>query len=233
MSNLPSSLCMSLRLSARQRLRSASPCPSATRMPRQLIDFATQAETLGVAEIRLAPEAHALALCPSQASADAFANGRRARLRHLKLPTRAPESPPAPARRPAPPATSPRATLPPRSQPSTATFSIGSLDASHFRLRQGLRPSRQAALTLVGGENGAGLVVDGTAQERCRRLHGRARLARAFSGMSRPGRGEKYALARTAPTCLSRLGKDRIAEAFRKRMTMAGLRLYPRRQRDL
>jgi precorrin-3B synthase len=70
-----------------------------------------------------------------------------------------------------------------------------------------------AALTLVGGENGAGLVVDGTAKALPPRYSPRYEAARgigrvaALAGSARRGN-------ETAATCLARLGEAAITDAF-------------------
>ncbi|MFD9896631.1 precorrin-3B synthase [Mesorhizobium sp. NPDC059025] len=100
---------------------------------------------------------------------------------------------------------------------TVASSHAGLLDGS-FTLHvsgcaKGCAHPATAALTLVGGENGAGLVVDGTAKALPPRYSPRYEAARgigrvaALAGSARRGN-------ETAATCLARLGEAAITDAF-------------------
>ena len=95
-----------------------------------------------------------------------FRRRRRASSALSCAPTiRAGMSSPAPARRSVLRRTSPRAPLAPRIRASDRAASRPLVHDSYFRLRQGLRPSAPAALTVVGTPSGCALVADGSARD--------------------------------------------------------------------
>ena len=73
----------------------------------------------------------------------------------------------------------------------------------------------KAALTLVGGENGAGLVVDATAKALPAGYRPGYDAARGVSGVAAAIRKERLR-GETAAACLARLGAAGIAEAYRQ-----------------
>ena len=184
-------------------------------MRRQLIDFAKQAETLGVGEIRLAPKRMLIVLCPSQASAAALRESAEA----LGFVTQASDPRTGIAACPGKPACASGHIAARDIAAEIATRHGDILDRSvtlHISgCSKGCAHPAKAALTLVGSENGAGLVVGGTAKSAPDAYTSGQDFMRVFNGISdlvrqeiRPGEDAK--------TCLSRLGKDRIAEAFEK-----------------
>ena len=153
----------------------------------QLIDFAEQAETLGVGEIRLAPKRMLIVLCPSQASAVALRESAEA----LGFVTQ--DSDPRTGIAACP------------GKPACASGHIAARDiAAEIATRHGdildrlvtlhisgcakgcAHPAK-AALTLVGSENGAGLVVGGTAKSPAGRLYVPARFCACIQRHIRPG----------------------------------------------
>lgn len=70
-----------------------------------------------------------------------------------------------------------------------------------------------AALTLVGGENGAGLVVDGTAKALPRRYSPRYEAARGLGRVAALAVSARHG-NETVAVCLARLGEAAITDAF-------------------
>ncbi|MCA0033061.1 precorrin-3B synthase [Mesorhizobium sp. B263B2A] len=75
-----------------------------------------------------------------------------------------------------------------------------------------------AALTIVGGENGAGLVVNATAKALPAGYRPGYDAARGFSRVAAAIRSARYP-GETAAACLTRLGQAGIAEAYRQAQT--------------
>ncbi|TIV93220.1 MAG: precorrin-3B synthase, partial [Mesorhizobium sp.] len=72
-----------------------------------------------------------------------------------------------------------------------------------------------AMLTLVGDENGAGLVVDGTAKALPAGYRPGYDAARGVAAIAAAVRGERHQ-GETAAACLTRLGAAGIAELYRR-----------------
>ena len=183
---------------------------------------------LGVADIRLAPGARILLLCPTDEAAETLQRrGRRPsassshptdpRTAHLRLPRRAGLRL-RPHRR--------RATSPLRSPPDLADLLDAALHLHISGCAKGCAHPGKAALTLVGSENGPDLSLTGRrAIVRLPTRHAEACAATVSPGWSQALRGGRiaaagYADAEDSPKRLEKNDDD-------------GLRLHPRRQRDL
>ncbi len=181
-----------------------------------LIAFAKLAEALGIPEIRLAPKRTILALCASQGSA----LGLQREATHLGFVT----SPTDPRRSiaacPGAPACA-SGHIAAREIAARIAAEHGDLLDGSFALHvsgcaKGCAHPAEAALTLVGSENGAGIVVAGTARgtplaytAAKDTAGGFGRLAALVGSKARHGaRGE------TTAACLARLGEAEIAAAF-------------------
>ncbi|MER8368523.1 precorrin-3B synthase [Mesorhizobium sp. M1348] len=181
----------------------------------KLIDLTQEALTLGAAEIRLAPgrallllglsQAACLSLQKTAATVGFVTDAADPR-------TRIAACPGAPACASGRIATRDIAEI-------IATENRDILDSSltlHISgCAKGCARPGPAALTLVGGENGAGLVVDGTAKALPAgyrpgydAAHGIGRIAAAIRSARHPGE--------TAAACLARLGADGITEIYRQ-----------------
>ncbi|WP_376704024.1 precorrin-3B synthase [Mesorhizobium sp. ISC25] len=181
----------------------------------KLIDLTQEALTLGAAEIRLAPGRALLFLGLSQAACLSFQKTAATVgfVTDAADPrTRIAACPGAPACASGWIATRDIAEI-------IATENRDILDSSltlHISgCAKGCARPGPAALTLVGGENGAGLVVDGTAKALPAgyrpgydAAHGIGRIAAAIRSARHPGE--------TAAACLARLGAAGITEIYRQ-----------------
>ncbi|CDX59291.1 Precorrin-3B synthase (fragment) [Mesorhizobium plurifarium] len=183
-------------------------------MPAQnLIDLVTQASTLGATEIRLAPGRALLFLSLSTPSS---LQSSAATLGFVTSPadprTRIAACPGIPACASGRIATRAIAE-------TIATDSPGLLDASltlHISgCAKGCAHPGAAALTLVGDENGAGLVVDGTAKALPAGYRPGYDAARGVAAIAAVVRRERHQ-GETAAACLTRLGAAGIAELYRR-----------------
>ncbi|RWB75029.1 precorrin-3B synthase [Mesorhizobium sp.] len=185
-------------------------------MPAQnLMDLAVQASDLGTTEIRFAPGRALLFLgltasaCPAlQASAAALGFVTKA----ADPRTRIAACPGAPA------CTSGRIAT--RAIAETiATESPDLFDASltlHISgCPKGCAHPGPAVLALVGDENGAGLVVDGTAKALPAGYRPGYDAARGIAGIAAATRGERHQ-GETTAACLRRLGAAGVAELYRR-----------------
>ncbi|TPJ29496.1 precorrin-3B synthase [Mesorhizobium sp. B2-8-3] len=183
-------------------------------MPAQnLIDLATQAANLGASEIRLAPGRALLFLglsAPSTLQSSAAALGFVTDPADPR--TRIAACPGAPACASGRIATRAIAE-------TIAKESAGLLDASlslHISgCAKGCAHSGTAALTLVGDENGAGLVVDGTAKALPAAYRPGYDAARGVAGILAAIRDGRHQ-GETAAACLARLSAAGIAELYRR-----------------
>ncbi|WP_442920803.1 precorrin-3B synthase [Mesorhizobium sp. CCNWLW176] len=96
---------------------------------------------------------------------------------------------------------------------ASADLLDGSFELHVSGCAKGCAHPAPAALTLVGGEKGAGLVVDGTAKDLPAGYTSGYEAARALGRVARLVRASRKNKETTA-SCLSRLGAARIAEAF-------------------
>ncbi|TPJ79994.1 precorrin-3B synthase [Mesorhizobium sp. B2-6-2] len=183
-------------------------------MPAQsLIDLATQAANLGASEIRLAPGRALLFLglsVPSSLQSSAAALGFVTDPADPR--TRIAACPGTPACASGRIATRAIAE-------TIAKESADLLDTSltlHISgCAKGCAHPGTAALTLVGGENGAGLVVDGTAKALPAAYRPGYDAARGVAGILAAIRDGRHQ-GETAAACLARLGAAGIAELYRR-----------------
>jgi precorrin-3B synthase len=182
---------------------------------RELIAFAASAEEFGVSEIRIAPARTILALCTDGAAAERL-RGEAARLGFL---VDAADPRAAIAACPGAPACAsgliPARDLAARIAEAHADLLDGSLDIHVSGCAKGCAHPAPAALTLVGCEGGAGLVVDGNARmtplasiPAGQTLESVGRIAGLLRAARRPGE--------TTAGCAARLGGERLAKAFGK-----------------
>jgi len=180
---------------------------------RNLIELATQAANLGTTEIRLAPGRALIFLglsAPSSLQAAATAVGFVTDAADPR--TRIAACPGMPA------CASGRIAT--RSIAETiAKQSADLFDASltlHISgCAKGCAHPGTAALTLAGDENGAGLVVDGTAKALPAGYRPGYDAARGVAGIAAAIRRERHP-GETAAACLARLGATDIAELYRR-----------------
>ncbi|TPI10099.1 precorrin-3B synthase [Mesorhizobium sp. B4-1-3] len=185
-------------------------------MPAQpLIDLATQAADLGVPEIRLAP-GRALLFLDLSPSACASLQSSAAALGFVNDPadprTRIAACPGTPACASGHIAT--------RVIAETIAKQSGDLLDASLTLHvsgcaKGCAHPGTAALTLVGDENGAGLVVDGTAKALPAGYRPGYDAARGIAGILAALQAQRH-LGETAAACLARLGAAGIAELYRR-----------------
>ncbi|TIP04922.1 MAG: precorrin-3B synthase [Mesorhizobium sp.] len=185
-------------------------------MPAQnLIDLATKAAELGSTEIRLAP-GRALLVLGLSPSACASLQSTATALGFVTSPadprTRIAACPGTPACASGRFATRAIAE-------TIATESPDLLDTSltlHISgCAKGCAHPGAAMLTLVGDENGAGLVVDGTAKALPAGYRPGYDAARGVAAIAASVRGERHQ-GETAAACLTRLGAAGIAELYRR-----------------
>lgn len=185
-------------------------------MPSQnLIDLAKQALALGSTEIRPAP-GRALLFLGLSSSACASLQTSAATLGFVTSPadprTRIAACPGAPACASGRIATRAIAE-------TIATESADLFDTSitlHISgCAKGCAHPGTAALTLVGDDNGAGLVVDGTAKALPAGYRPGYDAARGVAGIATAIRGARHP-GETAAACLARLGAAGIAELYRR-----------------
>lgn len=183
-------------------------------MPAQnLIELAAKAAELGSAEIRLAPGRALLFL---GLSSSACASLSAATLGFVTSPadprTRIAACPGAPACASGRIATRAIAE-------TIATESADLFDTSitlHISgCAKGCAHPRSTALTVVGDENGAGLVVDGTAKALPAGYRPGYDAARGVAGIAAAIRGARHP-GETAAACLTRLGAAGVAELYRR-----------------
>ncbi|UCI09998.1 precorrin-3B synthase [Mesorhizobium sp. B1-1-8] len=185
-------------------------------MPAQnLIDLASQASHLGVTEIRLAPGRALLflGLTPSAcASLQAFA----ATLGFVTAPA---DPRTSIAACPGAPACASGRIAARAIAETIASQNADLFDASltlHISgCAKGCAHPGAAALTLVGDENGAGLVVDGTAKALPAGYRPGYDAARGIGGILAAVRGQRHP-GETAAACLARLGAAGAAEIYRQ-----------------
>jgi precorrin-3B synthase len=185
-------------------------------MPAQnLIDLASEAANLGTTEIRLAPGRALLFLGLSPATC-ASLQATAATLRFVTSPTdprtRIAACPGAPACASGRIATRAIAE-------TIATASPDLLDTSltlHISgCAKGCAHPGAATLTIVGDENGAGLVVDGTAKALPAGYRPGYDAARGIAGILAAVQAQRHQ-GETAAACLARLGAADIAELYRR-----------------
>ncbi|MDX8444960.1 precorrin-3B synthase [Mesorhizobium captivum] len=181
----------------------------------KLIDLATQASGLGAPEIRLAPSRALLFLglspttCSSlQASATTLGFVTAASDPRIRI-----------AACPGMPACASGRIATRAIAETIATESADLLDASltlHISgCAKGCAHPGPAALTLVGDENGAGLVVDGTANALPAGYRPGYDAARGVGGVLAAMRAQRHP-GETVAACLTRLGTAGIAELYRR-----------------
>ncbi|MFK0687438.1 precorrin-3B synthase [Mesorhizobium sp. IMUNJ 23033] len=181
----------------------------------KLIDLAQRALTLGVTEIRLAPGRAILFLGLSPAACPP--------LQHTATTLGFVTTPADPRTRiaacPGTPACASGQIATRDIAETIAAENADILDASltlHISgCAKGCAHPGKAALTLVGGENGAGLVVDATAKALPAGYRPGYDAARGVSGVAAAIRKERLR-GETAAACLARLGAAGIAEAYRQ-----------------
>ena len=185
-------------------------------MPAQnLIDLASQASTLGTTEIRLSPGRALLVLGLSPTTSAA--------LRASATPLGFVTSPTDPRTRiaacPGTPACASGRIATRAMAETIATESPELFDTSltlHISgCAKGCAHPGTAALTLVGDENGAGLVVDGTAKALPAGYRPGYDAARGVAAIAAAVRRERHQ-GETAAVCLTRLGAVGIAELYRR-----------------
>jgi precorrin-3B synthase len=185
-------------------------------MPAQnLIDLAARASHLGATEIRLAPS-RALLFLSLSPSVCSMLLDTAAALGFVTAPidprTRIAACPGTPACASGRIATRAIAE-------AIAAQSADLLDASltlHISgCAKGCAHPGAAALTLVGDENGAGLVVDGTAKALSAGYRPGYDAARGVAGIAAAVRSERHQ-GETTAACLARLGAAGIAELYRR-----------------
>jgi precorrin-3B synthase len=183
-------------------------------MPAQnLIDLATQASNLGATEIRLAPGRALLFLglsTPSSLQSSAATLG---------FVTEAADPRTRVAACPGTPACASGRIATRAIAETIAKESADLLDASltlHVSgCAKGCAHPGAAMLTLVGDENGAGLVVDGTAKALPAGYRPGYDAARGIAGILAALRAQRHQ-GETAAACLTRLGAAGIAELYRR-----------------
>ena len=181
-----------------------------------LIAFADKAEALGVADLRLAPKRTILALCPSHESAKALQDHAE-KLGLVVSPadprTSVSACPGAPA------CASGHIAARDLADEIANNFS-GLLDGSfHLHVSgcaKGCAHPGEASLTLVGGETGAGIVVNGTARSAPLAYTARGDARRALENVAGLVRSEGFE-GEDSAAALARLGPARIAEVFEKK----------------
>ncbi|MER9732158.1 precorrin-3B synthase [Mesorhizobium sp. M0217] len=183
-------------------------------MPAQnLIDLASRASNLGTAEIRLAP-GRALLFLGQPSSAN---HPLRATAAALGFVTTAADPRTRIAACPGTPAcASGRITT----RDIAETIAAENADILDFTLHisgcaKGCAYSGSAALTIVGGENGAGLVVNATAKALPAGYRPGYDAARGVSRVAAMVRSARFQ-GETAAACLTRLGPAAIAKAYRQ-----------------
>ena len=186
-------------------------------MPAQnLVDLASQASNLGATEIRLAPGRALLFL------------GQPPAVNHLLQTTAAALSFVTSATDPrtriaACPGTPACASGQIATRDIAETIAAENADILDFTLHisgcaKGCAHPGPAALTLVGGENGAGLVVNATAKALPAGYRPGYDAARGISHVAAAIRSARYP-GETAAACLTRLGPAAIAGAYRQAQT--------------
>jgi precorrin-3B synthase len=183
-------------------------------MPAQnLIDLATEAASLNTTEIRLAP-GRALLFLGQPTTANQPLQTTAAALGFVTSPTdprtRIAACPGAPACGSGRIAT----------RDIAETIAAENADILDFTLHisgcaKGCAHPGPAALTVVGGENGAGLVVNATAKALPAGYRPGYDAARGISGVAAMIRSARFP-GETAASCLARLGPAAIAEAYRQ-----------------
>ncbi|CDX12911.1 Precorrin-3B synthase [Mesorhizobium sp. ORS 3324] len=189
--------------------------PFGSMQAQSLIELATQASGLGTTEIRLAP-GRALLFLGLSASASSTLQAFAATLGFVTSPfdprTRIAACPGMPACASGHIATRAIAE-------TIAKESADLLDASLTLHISGCAKAcahpGPAALTLVGDEIGAGLVVDGTAKALPAGYRPGYDAARGVAGIAAAVRSERHA-GETAAICLARLGATGVAELYRR-----------------
>jgi len=180
-----------------------------------LAGLAASAEEAGASEIRLAPSRTVLALCPSEAAAETLRD-EAARLGFL---VEAADPRAGIAACPGAPACASGRIrsrhLAARIAGTHGDILDGSLDVHVSGCAKGCAHPAGAALTLVGSDGGAGLVLGGSARgapaaavPAAHALHAFGRIAGLLRAERRPGE--------TTAACAARLGQERLAEAFEK-----------------
>ncbi len=188
-------------------------------MPAQnLSDLASQASSLGATEIRLAPGRALLFL------------GQPPAVNHLLQTTAAALGFVTSAADPrtriaACPGTPACASGQIATRDIAETIAAENADILDFTLHisgcaKGCAHPGPAALTLVGGENGAGLVVNATAKALPAGYRPGYDAARGISHVAAAIRSARFQ-GETAAACLTRLGPAAIAETYRQEMSMA------------
>ncbi|MDX8511554.1 precorrin-3B synthase [Mesorhizobium captivum] len=181
----------------------------------KLIDIATQASGLGAPEIRLAPSRALLFLGLSATSCPAL----QASATTLGFVTAASDPRTRIAACPGTPACASGRIATRAIAETIAGESADLLDASltlHISgCAKGCAHPGPAALTLVGDENGAGLVVDGTANALPAGYRPGYDAARGVGGVLAAMRAQRHP-GETVAACLTRLGTAGIAELYRR-----------------
>ncbi|QKD03275.1 precorrin-3B synthase [Mesorhizobium loti] len=186
-------------------------------MPAQnLIDLASQASELGTSEIRLAP-GRALLFLGQPSAANHPLQTTAATLGFVTSPTD-PRT-----RIAACPGTPACASGHIATRDIAETIAAENADILDFTLHisgcaKGCAHPGPAALTIVGGENGAGLVVNATAKALPAGYRPGYDAARGVSRVAAVIRSARYQ-GETAAHCLTRLGPAAIAEAYRQAQT--------------
>ena len=182
----------------------------------RLIEFVTKAETLGATDIRLAPKRTILVLCPDSGAASAL-RGAAVRLGFV-VSSSDPHA--AISACPGCPACAsghiPARDLAAEIAAAARDVLDGSFDLHVSGCAKGCAHPSQAGLTLVGSENGAGIVVDGTARSDPLAYTASGDAAPAFARVVALIRAERHRHESVA-ACLSRLGKGRIAAEYGKK----------------
>ncbi|MGX5842139.1 precorrin-3B synthase [Mesorhizobium sp. ArgA1] len=185
----------------------------------KLIALAQQALTLGTSGIRLAP-GRALLFLGQPAAADHLLEAKAKSLGFVTTATdpriRIAACPGTPACASGHIAT----------RDIAATIAAQNADILDFTLHisgcaKGCAHPGPAALTLVGGENGAGLVVNATAKALPAGYRPGYDAARGIGRIAAMVRSARYQ-GETAAACLTRLGPAAIAEAYRQAQTKNG-----------
>ncbi|MER9391592.1 MULTISPECIES: precorrin-3B synthase [unclassified Mesorhizobium] len=183
-------------------------------MPAQnLIDLASRASNLGVAEIRLAP-GRALLFLGQPSSAN---HPLRATAAALGFVTTAADPRTRIAACPGTPACASGRIA---TRDIAETIAAENADILDFTLHisgcaKGCAHPGSAALTIVGGENGAGLVVNATAKGLPAGYRPGYDAARGIGRVAAMVRSARYP-GETAAACLTRLGPAAIAKAYRQ-----------------
>ena len=178
-----------------------------------LTRFAASAEAAGCGELRLAPARRLLVLCPDLTAADVL----RTEAESLGFITD-----PADPRRSVSACPGAPACASGRFRTRPAALEIvqqarGLLDGSlHVSgCAKGCAHPAAAVLTLVGGEKGVGLVVKGTARDTPLAYSRPKALGGSLRRLARLAAAERRT-DETLAACLSRIGADRLAAAFRQ-----------------